>query len=197
MLVVLTPWLWHVRSAIGVAMLSSNAPFNLYLGNNPAATGWFESIADTPIGMVWHQRSATLGEARTAAWLNQEALGYIAAHPLDTVMLGLRKLAYFWYPHGPHVASDHPSRAVVVERLIMDTQYLIVFICGTIGVFKARIARDPKLILLAVIASFWLIHGVTYIIPRYHEPVMPLMIVFVAIWIGERFGNRGRARDAT
>jgi hypothetical protein len=186
---VLAPWLWHVRASIGVAMLSSNAPFNLYLGNNPSATGWFVSIMDTPLGAVWHRRSAALGEAGTAAWLNCEALSYIAAHPMDSVLLGLRKLMYFWYPHGPHVAGDHPTRAVVIERLVVDAQYLVVLALGGIGLIWARLTRGTKRILIAIIIAFWLIHGVTYIIPRYHEPVMPFVLLLGAIWLSERFGK--------
>jgi hypothetical protein len=175
---------------IGKTTLSTNAPFNLYLGNNPTATGWFESIADTPLGPAWHQRSVALGEAGTAAWLNREAVGYITAHPIDTIQLGFRKLAYFWFPHGPHVAGDRPSRLVAMERFIADAQYLLVLVLAAIGMFMARLAYDAKRIVLTIIASFWLIHGITYIIPRYHDPVMPLLICFAAAWIAQIFERK-------
>jgi len=190
---VLTPWLWHVRSVIGVAMLSSNAPFNLYLGNNPAATGWFVSIMDTPLGPIWHQRNAQLGEAGTAAWLNRQALNYITSHPLDTLELALRKLAYFWYPHAPHIATDHPSRATLIERGVVDAQYLIVLVFGLIGMVRARVAAQTRLILITLITAFWLIHGVTYILPRYHEPVMPLLTTFAAVWLGQILDRKAEA----
>ena len=32
----------------------------------------------------------------------------------------------------------------------------------------------------ALVAGFWVIHGATYIIPRYRDPVMPVLIALAA-----------------
>ena len=50
-----------------------------------------------------------------------------------------------------------------------------------------------------MIAGFWLIHAAAYIIPRYRDPAIPLLIVMAAIpvaaWI-ERLPARRALRDA-
>lgn len=177
----LIPWLVHVKAALGVVTLSTNAPFNLYLGNNPRATGWFLSIMDTPLGPRWHQLSAQLGEAGTAAMLQHEAISYIIGHPLACVTLGIKKLWFFWLPKWPDLHEWHAAPKLAVLRGIETVQFLLVVGLAVWTILTARLNGRARGLLVATIASFWLIHAVTYIIPRYREPVMPLMIVLAAV----------------
>jgi 4-amino-4-deoxy-L-arabinose transferase-like glycosyltransferase len=52
-LICLLPWLAYTNASFGKPVLTTNSGFNLYLGNNPAATGHFVGIQDTPIGPGW------------------------------------------------------------------------------------------------------------------------------------------------
>jgi hypothetical protein len=192
-LAIVAPWLLHVHAALGVTTLSTNAPFNLYLGNNPAATGWYESILKTPLGPVWHARSAQLGEAGTAAWLNHEAMSYIVGHPVATLEMTLKKLLYFWFPHSPRSSADHSGTMLVLMRMLADIQYLLVLGFGVIGAIRGPLQPNIRALLMAVIVGFWLVHGAICIIPRYHDPVMPLMICCAAVWIAHGFAGKQTA----
>src|SRR3546814_11524341 len=70
----LAPWLYATNQIVGRPVLTTNAAFNLYLGNNPAATGKFVSIADTPLAKDWNATRLRLGEVGTADRLQAEAL---------------------------------------------------------------------------------------------------------------------------
>jgi 4-amino-4-deoxy-L-arabinose transferase-like glycosyltransferase len=62
---VAAPWMVRNQQVIGSPILNTNGGFNLYLGNNPAATGYFMSIADTPRGATWQALRKT-GEVQAS-----------------------------------------------------------------------------------------------------------------------------------
>lgn len=180
-LAVLTPWLTATQAMIGRPVLTTNAPFNLYLGNNPAATGKFVSIAETPLGKDWEATRLRLGEAANADRLQGEALRWIAANPSGASELALRKLVYFWAPNLPDAADFAVSRAIASIRVLEVLQYLAILVVGLLAFRSTRIARGDKWIVAAMIAGFWLIHALAYIIVRYRDPAIPLLIAMASV----------------
>lgn len=179
---VLGPWLYAARAMTGAPMLSSSAPFNLYLGNNPAATGGFVSISDTPMGRDWEATRARLGEAGTAQRLQAEATAWIAAHPGAAGDLALRKLALFWAPNLPDAQDFATARTVALIRLVDVAQWSLILLCGLVGIACwPRTYRREGLVLLALATGFWLVHAAAYIIPRYRDPLGPLLLLVAAI----------------
>lgn len=87
MFAVASPWMIRNMHTIGVPILNTNGGFNLYLGNNPAATGWFVSIADTPRGETWSELRK-IGEVEASDTLKHEAISWIKEHPSDFISLG-------------------------------------------------------------------------------------------------------------
>jgi hypothetical protein len=189
---VLSPWFMHSEKLLGSPVLTTNSGFNLYLGNNPAATGRFVSIADTPMGPRWKAMRAELGEIGASDALGAAAKAYILAHPGRTAELAATKLGLFWAPNVPDAADDQHGIQLAVRWIDVAEHVVILMLglCGAIGWFR----RSPDIapIVLAIL-GFWAIHGAAYMIIRYREPVMPLMIVLGALPIGaglKRWGNR-------
>lgn len=197
--VLMAPWLYTTNQMVGRPVLTTNAAFNLYLGNNPAATGRFVSIADTPLGKDWNATRLRLGEVGNADRLQAEALDWIAANPGAAARLAALKLAYFWQPNLPDAGEMAASKAVAAIRLVEVGQYGLILLLGLFAFASRRIAPDAKWIFAAMIAGFWLIHAAAYIIVRYRDPVIPLLIVLAAVpvaaWI-ERFSARRGLPDA-
>lgn len=86
-LVICGPWIIRNKNVIGVPVLNTNGGFNLYLGNNPAATGMFVSISDTPRRSTWEALRKT-GEVQASETLKQEAISWAKANPTEFVTLG-------------------------------------------------------------------------------------------------------------
>jgi hypothetical protein len=162
-------------------VLTTNAAFNLYLGNNPAATGRFVSIADTPLGKDWNATRQRLGEVANADRLQSAARHWIADNPGRAGSLAMLKLAYFWQPNIPDAADFSASKAVASIRLIEVAQYAAILLLGLLAFRSRRIAPDGKMIVAAMIAGFWLIHAAAYIIARYRDPAIPLLIAMAAV----------------
>lgn len=180
-LAVLTPWLIASDAMVGRPVITTNGPFNLYIGNNPAANGHFVSIRETPLGSIWHERIEMLGETGTADWLAQETRDWIAANPAAAAGLAVRKLGLFWAPNLPDSADFATTPLVAGLRIVDVIQWAL--IVGLAGLAFWRRELDPRVrwVLMTLVAGFWVIHGATYIIPRYRDPIMPVLIALAAI----------------
>ena len=189
-LLVLSPWLAASNAMIGRPVITTNGPFNLYLGNNPAATGQFVSIRATPIGSIWHERIAVLGEAGTADWLSREVTTWVKANPGRAVALAAKKLALFWAPNVPDRMDVTESRLVAGLRAIDLVQWAAILVLAGVALFQRDFDRRSRWTIAALVVGFWLIHGATYIIPRYRDPIMPVLIALAALaataWLERR-----------
>ncbi|MES2754616.1 MAG: hypothetical protein V4659_08125 [Pseudomonadota bacterium] len=179
-LLVLTPWLIASNAMIGRPVITSNGPFNLYLGNNPAADGHFVSMRHTPLAKVWHARIAVLGEAGTSDWLAEETRRWIAANPGRAATLVGKKLALFWAPNVPDRADVAASPLLAGLRIIDLLQWAIIVTLGGVALLGREFDRRLRWPLLTLVATYWVIHGATYIIPRYRDPIMPVLIALAA-----------------
>lgn len=59
--VTIAPLMLRNHAVFGAWVLNNNGGFNLYIGNNPAATPYFISVADTPIAPQWPALQEQLG----------------------------------------------------------------------------------------------------------------------------------------
>lgn len=192
-LLVLGPWLVATNTMIGRPVVTTNGPFNLYIGNNPAANGHFVSMRDTPLGPVWHERIAVLGEAGTGAWLTGEVTNWVAANPGRAAALAGKKLALFWAPNVPDAADLERAPALAGLRIIDLAQWAAILLLGGIALFRRDFDRRLRWVLAALVVGYWVIHGATYIIPRYRDPVMPVLIALAALTTA-RWGERWLVR---
>lgn len=176
---VVTPWLVRNERLLGHAALNTNGGFNLYLGNNPAATGMFVSIADTPLAQQWHQRFKT-AEYDASAALKQAAIQWIKDHPLQFGALAIKKLGLFWAPP-LHEGQGPSSTAERAARHLWALEYLVLTALALAGIVAGwRRRDDARLQLLACLALYSAVHMLFYVIFRYRETVMPVVCVLAA-----------------
>jgi len=177
---VLAPWALATRAMLGTPLITTNTGFNLYIGNNPAATGRFVSIADTPMGPHWRQTRAQLGEVATSDLLATQALDWIGANPHQALALTVRKLGLFWWPNVPDSNDFALSPTVTILRLGEVVQYMLFITLGFGALATGPLPRRARMVLGAALLGTWALHGTAYIIERYRDPVMPIMIVLGA-----------------
>jgi len=173
----LAPWLWATGRIYGQPLLNTNTGFNLYIGNNPAATGRFVSVAATPAGATWHALREARGEVGASAELGRQARGWMLANPVQTVTLGVKKLVLFWAPNLPDLAG---SKAIALIRIGELMQYLLFVTLGWWGLLAHGVAVRQRIVFATMVAGFWALHAIAYIIPRYRDPAVPLLIVLAA-----------------
>lgn len=180
-LLVLSPWLAATNTMIGRPVITTNGAFNLYIGNNPAATGHFVSIRETPVGPVWHERIAVLGEVGTSDWLSGEVVAWLRANPGRAATLAAKKLALFWAPNVPDRADAAEAPLLAAVRILDLVQWAAILALAGVALFRRDFDRPLRWTIAATVAGFWLIHGATYIIPRYRDPIMPVLIALAAL----------------
>lgn len=177
-LLVTGPWLTHTATHFGQPTLATNGGFNLYLGNNPAATGAFVSIADTPAGPRWEAMRETLGEAGSASALGREAQAWALANPARVAELAALKLAWFWAPNVPDARETATLRDAIIRWGDVG-QHVLILGFGLVGLWLIR-ARPEAMPVAVLITSFWALHALAYVMVRYREPVMPILIALAA-----------------
>lgn len=182
---VLAPWAMATKVMLGKPTLSTNTGFNLYIGNNPAATGRFVSIAATPVGPQWHAMRDQMGEAGASAALGTMARTWMMQNPADVARLAMVKLAAFWAPNLPDSNDFALSPAVTFVRLFEVVQYLLFITLAGLSLVLPGIEASRRKVILGAVAGFWALHGIAYIIDRYRDPVMPLLIVMAAAALSE------------
>jgi len=183
---------------LGSPVLNTNGGFNLYLGNNPAATGYWLSIADTPLGPIW-QSLRMEGEVQASETPGREAMIWIREHPRQFFSLALRKAVLFWMPP-VHQGKGTGSAMESLLRRIWLLQFLMLAAAAASSVFMLVGQTRYAGILWLSIASYTAIHMLFYVIYRYREPIMPLLCVlaaltFESVWI--RWGHIGPSLEDT
>lgn len=176
---VAAPWVVRNMQVLGAPVLNTNAGFNLYLGNNPAATGMFVSIAQTPRGATWNELRKDVGEVRASETLGKEAVGWIKEHPTAFLALALRKAAYFWTPPF-HEGEAQTSKIELVVRALWAIQYLVILAAAVGTLFIASTRNRRIAILWFALASYTAVHMLFYVIFRYRLPIMPFVGVLAA-----------------
>lgn len=189
---VAAPWMIRNMQVIGAPVLNTNGGFNLYIGNNPAATGWFVSIAETPRGPTWEMLRKT-GEVRADETLKDEAIGWIKAHPAEFLSLALKKAAHFWTPP----VHEGKGRAPMVETLVRGLwaiQFVVLMAAAAGGLVFASLRTKQLAILWFAIACYTAVHMLFYVIFRYREPIMPVLGVMAALTIEAFLMKNGLAK---
>lgn len=177
--VVSTPWAIRNLYIIGAPVLNTNGGFNLYLGNNPAATGWFVSISDTPRGPSWKALRKT-GEVQASETLKADAVTWIQAHTTDFLALAFKKAMYFWMPPF-HQGKGKMSIAETVVRMMWAFQFVILTAIAIGSLFHKELRNRRLIILWSGIACYTAVHMAFYVIFRYREPIMPLLGVIASL----------------
>ncbi|HRN82765.1 MAG TPA: glycosyltransferase family 39 protein [Nitrosomonas europaea] len=182
------PWMIRNAFVIGSPVMNTNGGFNLYLGNNPAATGYFVSIADTPRGSTWGDLRKT-GEVQASETLKQEAIAWIKDHPVDFLTLAAKKAVYFWTPP-VHEGKGEQSPIEKIIRISWLIQFIVIVAAALATLLIKELRNKQLLILWLAICSYTAVHMLFYVIFRYREPIMPITMIMAASTIEFLFLKR-------
>ncbi len=174
------PWMLRNQQVLGAPVLNTNGGFNLYIGNNPQATGLFVSIADTPQRDNWQQDRRDVGELQASQHLAAAAKDWIRAHPADFMGLALKKALLFWTPP-VHSGQGTPSRMEELMRQAWAVEFVLMAGLALLGLLAGGLRdRRARILWLAVLA-YTGVHMLFYVIYRYRLPIMPIVAVLAAL----------------
>ena len=179
--IVLSPWLSYTENRLGKAVLNTNSGFNLYLGNNPASSVYFTSIADTPIGPDWESLREEKGELGASDKLKELAIQHMVQNPVETVMLSIQKTIYFWMPPVHAGKGEEESTIESIMRKAWFLMYVLIIAFSLVPLFQVRRLTKEQYILYFSILLYCGIHAAAYIIFRYRLPIMPMVCILAGL----------------
>lgn len=185
-LAVVAPWtVRNYRAFDRVVLVSTNAGFNLYVGNGPGATGAVRTLPPEE----WAPYDAMHNEAERDAALRHAAVAAIRADPGRFLRLIPAKLvalfrddtaALRWAASAQPLPWS-PARALVT-RAALDGYYYACLLLAGYGVWRrgGRANRASWLLLASWAAYLVVVHAVYYGDPRYHQAMWPLLALAAA-----------------
>lgn len=193
-LALLPAGLWILRNTLvmGAPVLSTSVGMNLFIGNNPRATGSYApvdpSIAPPHMG----------AEVADDAAAGRASLDWIAGHPARALARAVKKALYLLTSEGELVVGHFAARESAASRyrerfrsvpvwlhLLVSLPTALLMILGALGLATRRPDRIGSLfyaLLFATLLSCVIFFGGS----RFRFPLMPLLAGFAAEFLVER-----------
>lgn len=184
------PWTWRNFRVLGALVpITTNGPINLYMGNNPSATGEYHWALPDSAQAVWNRpdqgRSNELYAMRSA---KVAALAYIRAHPGTTLALMPRKLWALW---GPPLELRGGLTVSGLARLAVAGLWLLTLAAGCAGLWWGRRDTLGQFLILTVLFAC-AVHVLTYGSPRYRSAYEFLLLLPAGLVLSKVVGRLRR-----
>jgi hypothetical protein len=184
MLVVVLPWMLRNLAVLETFSISTNGGMNLYVGNNPEATGAYlgtfpPELADPSMDEVARSRKATA-----------LAMKFIAAQPGTFLVNGVKKLAHLFRSEGDVLItsfSDHSaagftnryrSVAPFIAHMTNVSSFGLLFL-GITG-FVLSIRSRQFWFTVSFLAALFAVHFVFFGGSRFHFVLMPFAAIYAS-----------------
>jgi 4-amino-4-deoxy-L-arabinose transferase-like glycosyltransferase len=186
--------------------ISTNGGINLYIGNNPAATGLVYAMTDVGVldtcydwpGIVANTEKKLgrkLTDSQVSRYFADEAVAYILRHPGSTLKTLAQKTLLYWGPAEPADNKEvHAERRASPVLRLNPWNFGIALGLGLTGILMILwAARRPKATgdrhappyQTEMVVAFWIVIGIWYlsflpfgITSRYRVPTIPLLMIF-------------------
>jgi 4-amino-4-deoxy-L-arabinose transferase-like glycosyltransferase len=199
---VIVPWGMRNEHLLGEFVpVSTNGGYNLWIGNNPFATGTYLLKVEGKDVHSFAMREELLAgkdwnDAQADRFFRNEAVAYIRQHPERFVINGVKKLwhlylldcdAVNWALDGNVGSVWSGPGARLGLKLFAEACYVLMMALAILGILTCGRADDAQRrgwwIALLAIAFFTAIHIVTAADDRYHAPMIPLFACFAAVFL--------------
>ncbi len=193
-LLVISPWIVRNYQVFGKFIPTVSRPwFEIWRGNNPYATGtgWKPGgeeacslLSDTLYAPITRKFDALsfdrTFELRANDILKAEAIGYIRAHPAETLVLSAKKVFFLWV----HDFYNPQSQNILYALSMISVSILIW--CGVWSIFAAKKLFAPNaaaFLIAAYLLMYTGIFALTFVLPRYRIYVFAGMLPLVGLGV--------------
>lgn len=180
-LIVLTPWAARNYALFGELVLTSTSGgSNLWMGNNPATTGFYQQPPDHP-GLNEVQ-SDRVFKNDAVAYIKQAPAAFVTRTAIKAVRLYEREtIGVAWNKEGIERAFGSLGSSTV--KVLSQTFWmgaLLLFAMGCYFSFRQGFASFACHPAIATLAYFTLVYAVIVVQDRYHVPTDPIVAIFAA-----------------
>lgn len=182
----LLPWTLRNYHHFGKPILvSTNGGPNLWMGNNPATTGFYQDLPPKPDHLSEPDFHRQLGR-EAVAYIRSDPVGFVKRSAIKAVRLYEREtIGVGWNMEG--LKQVLPDKAITAIKVGGQGYYLGALALAIAGwMLFARSAGLWRALLhpaTVMIAYFTVVHAVVVIQDRYHFPVIPMLAAFGAVAI--------------
>jgi tetratricopeptide (TPR) repeat protein len=190
-------WIHNYFVARDPVFLSAHGGINLWLGNNPSATGYprfpglhagqGEMLRDS-VDQAEAAAGRTLRRSEVSAYWSAKARAYIVRNPIAWLKLMLRKVANFWN------AFEYDDLGVIANLLghrilFRGPNFGVVAALALPGLlFSLRTSTTARWVAAAVLLHMAAILPV-FVTERYRLAVVPGLCIFAAIGLSELWND--------
>jgi 4-amino-4-deoxy-L-arabinose transferase-like glycosyltransferase len=186
MLAVIAPW--TVRNYMiyhQLVPITTNSKMQLYIGNNPKATGGFIWTLPGDGERLWKVYGANgKYEIQIANEMQREGIRYILSHPGHCLSLWPTKFLMFWAPPPLHgfTIKGYSGGVDGVFRAYRSVWWVLSLLLGLPGLWLIRKSPLGQFVIgVAVVSTF--VHLLTYVRIEYRQPVDFLFAAPIAAMI--------------
>jgi hypothetical protein len=172
LLVALSPWTYRNHRVFNkLVLVSTNGGTNMWMGNNPGTTGYYQSPPTPDLGQneaVWDKE---LGN-RAKAYIREQPVAFVKRSIIKAVRLHDREtIGVAWNLEGLKRRSsffDTGSGAKILKALSSGYWYIMLALAIT----------HPAIVFFAY---FTAVHAIMVIQDRYHFPVTPMIAALASL----------------
>jgi len=187
---------WTIRNAIELdapVLISTNAGVDFWIGHHEGAAGDFGPTGGDALVFSHPELDPVEREVHANNEGFRKGLKFAATHPAQELVLPFKKLFWLYYNdeeglkwnegHGGQRFLPRPIREGLLA--LSNVYYFTVLGLLALGFGRWFSLREPGRLLLVALVAYWtLVHVVFFGDPRFHAPIMPVVALLAALaWV--------------
>jgi 4-amino-4-deoxy-L-arabinose transferase-like glycosyltransferase len=112
--------------------------------------------------------------------LMTEAKKNIAAQPLASAWLFVRKIFRYWFRVYENIPQGQSRNTNWLILGVLGSTHFILLVSAAVGIWRNNLRKPIIGILLVLLLYYTLIHAATLAVPRYRQPLIPVLCLLAA-----------------